>query len=179
MRTFLFVIACIAALALVGGCGDDECDPCAPVVQEQPLALLDAGMGGGGSYGTDTLWVFFVSSNNDTLFSLLVTENDDGTSVTIDAGLYPELENAAATFTDGVDDSWTFWVRLYPGGGGGGTGTYESRWIEGGLTGEYDPDLHGAEVTGVIVRLDDVIVDNQGGWTDYSVQARIIIMGKP
>jgi hypothetical protein len=51
--------------------------------------------------------------------------------------------------------------------------------IDVALTGEYEPDLHGAEVTGVIVHLDDVFVDNQGSWTDYSVDARIVIMGKP
>jgi hypothetical protein len=179
MRTFLAVVALVMASALASGCGDDECNPIAPVLAVQPLAQLDAGVGGGSSMGSDTLWVFFVSSNDDTLFDLLVTQDDDGTVKSITPDLYPELTNAAATLTDGVDDGWTFWVRLHPAGGGAGIGRSESAWIEGGLTGGFEPDLEGAEVTSVIRHLDYVFVDNQETWTDFGVDVRIVIMGKP
>ena len=179
MRNFLVITACVAAFVVVMGCSDDQCDPCAPVVLAQPLAQLDVGIGGGGSVGADTLRVLFVSSNDDTLFDMLVTEDDDGTIKTVDADIYPEFTNAAATLTDGTNDSWTFWTLFHPNGGGGGGGNYESTWIDGGLTGEYDPDLQGAEVTEAIIHLDEVYVDNQGGYTNYSVSARVVIMGKP
>ena len=179
MRTFLLMVACVTAIALVAGCSDEECDPSAPVLAVQPLVQLDASTGGGSSIGTDTLRVLFVSSNDDTLFDLLVTDDDDGTMRSVTPDIYPEFTNAAATLTDGVDDGWTFWGLLHPGGGGSGIGRAESVWIDGGLTGIYDPDLHGAEVTSVIVHLDYVFVDNQGSWTDYSIEARVVIMGKP
>ena len=179
MRTFLVMMACVVTLSVLAGCSDEECDPCVPVVPVQPLAQMDAAMGGGSSMGTDTLWVYCVSSNSDTLFDLLVTEDDEGTVKMVDAGLYPEFANAAATLTDGVDDGWTFWVRLHPDGGGGGAGRSESTWLEGGLTGEYDPDLHGAEVSQILINLDYIYVDNQISWTDFSVEVRLVIMGRP
>jgi hypothetical protein len=177
MRAFLAVVALFSALVLVSGCCDDN--PVVPVLALQPLAQLDAGTGGGTSMGSDTLWVFFVSSDDDTLFDLLVTQDDDGTVKSITPDIYPGLIDAAATLTNGVDDGWTFWVRVHPAGGGAGTGMPESVWIEGGLTGGYEPDLEGAEVTSVILHLDYVFVDNQEIWTDFGVDARIVIMGKP
>ena len=177
MRTTLIILACIFTLIIISGCGDDECDPCVPIVPAQPLAQMDLGLGGGTSTGSDTLWVYFVSSENDTLFDMLLTLDDDGTTKMIDAAGYPNFADAVLRLSDGVDDMWTFWVRLYPSGGGGGN--YESNWLDGGLTGEYDPDLYGAEITKALIHLDEVFVDNQGDRTDYNVEARLVIIGKP
>ena len=179
MRTSLIALACVFTLIIISGCGDDECDPCAPIVPAQPLAQLDLSMGGGASTGTDTLRILFVSSENDTLFDMLLTLDDDGTTKTLDADGYPNFADAALRLSDGVDDNWMFWTRLYPSGSGGGTGTSESNWLDGGLTREYDPDLYGAEITKALIHLDEVYVNNQGGWTDYSIRAQLVIIGKP
>jgi hypothetical protein len=176
----LIVTACIFALSVLTGCSGDECDPCAPVVTVQPLAQLNMSMGGSATALTDTLRITFSSSINDTLFDMLVTNDDDGTVRTIDAGVYPNFDDAAVKLSDGVNDMWTFWARFYPeGGGGGGAGNYESNWIDGGLTGEYDPDLYDAEITKLVIHLDEVVIDHLGSSTIYDLRVRLVIMGRP
>ncbi len=70
------------------------------------------------------------------------------------------------------------WVKL-PNGSGGGIGSIESYFLKGGLTGEWDPDLAGAEVTEILFHLDDIYIDNQGDYTDYDIDFRIVFMGLP
>ncbi len=179
MRPSLVLIACVFVLGFVAGCGDDECDPYVPVVSEEPLAQISITGGGGAAYLTDTLRINFVSSSYDTLFNLLITAADEGTARMIDAATYPAFADAAARLADGVNDQWTFWVRLYPSSSGGGWGTSETNWIDGGLTGEYVPDLLGAEITKARLILDRVDIVADAGYTNYDIEARIVIIGKP
>jgi len=180
MRNLFVLLACAAALGIMAGCGDDACSPCAPVVCDQPLAQISLGMGGGTSSDIgDTLRILFRSSSADTLFDLYVTGADDSTVKTISAGSYPLFAGAAARLSDGVDDSWMFYVRFVSVPGGGGSGSNEWNFLGGGFSGDYIPDLLGAEITKIYLYINRVSVVREDSFTDYEVAARIVIMGKP
>ncbi|MDD3643647.1 MAG: hypothetical protein PHQ19_09325, partial [Candidatus Krumholzibacteria bacterium] len=148
MRTNLVIVACLFTLSVLAGCSEDDCPPCIPPVSEKPLGQMDIGIGGGtsGTVGT-TLRICFVSSSSDTLFDMQITSSDDGTARMVDAELYPNFAAAADRLSDDVNDLWMIDVLYVPGGAAGGAGNYEATWLNGGFTGEYDPDLHGAEIT--------------------------------
>jgi len=180
MRIALALFACATALVFTAGCSDDTCSPCAPVVTDQPLAEFSFGMGGDvPAVPSDTLGISFVSPNAETLFSVRVTPADQGTARMVNAGVYPKFRAAAARLSDGVDDMWSAWVHTLPGDYGGGSGTTESRWLKGGLSGEYTPDLHGAEITMIWIVPREVTVAHAGDRTSYTIDVLVIIMGKP
>lgn len=180
MRTSLILIACTTVLCIAAGCSDDECTPCAPVVSEQPLAQIDLHAGGGTSSAvSDTMRIDFVSSSYDTLFDMYVTEADSGTVKVINAGKYPPFTDAAARLSDGVNDQWMFWARYVPDIGGGGSGTLESNHLNGGFTGEFNPDLLGAEITKIWLYINQVSIVQEGGYTTYDIDVCVVIMGTP
>jgi len=179
MRNLLVLFACAAALCAGAGCSDDDCAPCAPATTEQPLASFEMEMAGGAASAIgDTLRINFVSSEADTLFNLYVTEADEGTVKIINARVYPPFAAATARLSDGTNDSWMFYVRFHPSSTGGGSGALESSWLSGGFTDEFNPDLLGAEITKIWLYLNDVSIVREIGYTNYSVSARAVIMGK-
>lgn len=180
MKRFAMLIACAAALALLSGCSEDDCSPCAPcTVSEQPLAEYVRITGGGGTGGYDSLRVTcHYIATTDTLFDIYVDESDEGDMFTIDSSNNPDFNEAIALLTNGTDEDIIFWVR-FPSGSGGGIGGLESSFIEGGFSGEYDPDLAGAEVTEIRLYMEDLWIYNQGGYTDYGITYRTVFMGKP
>lgn len=180
MKHLLVLFACVVALGFLNSCSDDDCAPCAPCpVPEQPLAEYLRDTGGGGSGGYDSLRVtFHYTATTDTLFDLYVDETDEGYTLTIDGTNNPDFTEAIALLTNGVDDYMQLWVR-FPNGSGGGIGSTESYFLRGGLTGDWDPDLAGAEVTTILLHMDDIMIDNQGGYTDYEIEYRIVFIGRP
>ena len=180
MKQLLVLLTFVAALGLLSGCGDDDCTPCSvPPIQEQPLAEVTRDTGGGGSGGFDSLRVtFHYSATTDTLLDIYVKETDEGYTFTIDETNNPDFTEAISILTNGEDDQMMLWVR-FPSGSGGAIGTAESNFLKGGLTGEWDPDLAGAEVTKILLHLDDIYIDNQGDYTDYDIYFRIVFMGLP
>jgi hypothetical protein len=180
MRTSLLFVACIFALSVLVGCSDDDCAPCNPCDSEQPLGQMDIGMGGGtnGTVGT-TLRISFVTSSGDTLFDMEVTAADDGTVRMVDADVYPNFAAAADRLSDGVNDLWYIYVAYVPGGSAGGGGNYETDWLDGGFTGTYDPDLQGAQITKIYLYLDSVEISQTVSYTDWDLEARVVVFGRP
>ena len=180
MRSLPLLLACATILCIAAGCGDDECSPCALAVSDQPLAQINIGMGGRENVIlSDTLGISFVSSNNETLFNLIVTPADQGTTKMVNASVYPQFTAAAARLSDGVNDHWTFRIRTFPSDVGAGSTTIESGWLAGGYSGGYTPDLHGAEITRIWINLRAVTIDQGSDYTFYGITARIVIMGRP
>lgn len=180
MRTSLLFVACVFALSVLAGCGEDDCAPCDPCVSEQPLAQMDLGIGGGTTQEVDaTLRIYFFTSSGDTLFDMEITAADDGTVRMVDADVYPNFAAAAGRLSDGVDDMWTIYVTYIAGGLAGGGGNYETDWLNGGFTGEYDPDLQGARITKIYLYLDEVEILQSAGDTDWNLEARVIVFGEP
>ena len=180
MKQLFLIFACIAVIGFLNGCSDDDCDPCAPCsVNEQPLAEYLRSTGGGGTGGYDSLRVTcHYAATTDTLFDIYVDESDDGSIITIDATNNPDFEEAIAMLTNGTDEHIYFWVR-FPSGSGGGISALESYFLEGGFSGEYDPDLAGAEITEIRLYMEEIWIDNQGGYTDYEITYRAVFMGIP
>ena len=180
MRSALGLLVCTIILGVTAGCSKDDCSPCAPIVSDQPLAEFSTRMEGDLPVVlNDTLGMSFVSPNAETLFSVRLTAADQGTARMVNASAYPQFSAAAARLSDGVDDMWYLWLRTFPGNFGGGSGTTEFGWLKGGYTGEYTPDLHGAEITKVWVLPKEVTIAHAGDRTSYAIELLVVIMGKP
>jgi len=118
------------------------------------------------------------------LDNIPIDETDVGQQVTLSAVDGPTFEQVADRLTDGVDDYVDLQVEL--GGGSARQAARESVWIDGGLSGTLDPDFAGFEIGSVTLVIDAVSFDspgqdpnNDGIWTDYSFQARIVVVGRP
>ena len=55
----------------------------------------------------------------------------------------------------------------------------EKALLMGGFTGEYDPDLHGSQIRKAYIHLDWVNVMQTAGNTNWSIDVRIIAVGRP
>lgn len=178
MKQLLLILACFTVLVFLNSCGEDECSPCAPV-PEQPLAVHSVDSGIGSSGGFDSVRVLcYYSAFTDTLFDVYVDESDEGYTITINASNNPDFDEAVARLTNGVDDDLYFYL-LFPNGGGGGGSSHESDYLDGGLTGEYDVDLEGAEVTKILLHMDYVSIDNQGSSTSCDIEYQVVFVGRP
>ena len=180
MKQLFLVFACVAVLGFLNSCSDDDCNPCAPCpVYEQPLAEYLRITGGGGTGGFDSVRITcHYSATTDTLFDIYVDDSDEGLMFTIDSSNNPDFDEAIALLTNGIDETIYFWTR-FPNGSGGGIGSNESHFLEGGFSGEYDPDLAGAEVTEIRLYIEELWIDNQGVYTEYELTYRTVFMGKP
>jgi hypothetical protein len=134
---------------------------------------------GGGTGGYDSLRVTcHYTATTDTLFDIYVDNTDEGYMFTIDESNNPDFIEAIALLTNGTDENIIFWVR-FPSGSGGGIGALESYFLEGGFSGEYDPDLQGAEITEIRLYMEELWIDNQGDYTEYGITFRTVFMGVP
>lgn len=179
-----------AALLVLGavGCSDDECPTC-PEVPVQALAQIDFDRRGGSSVVTDSAGVVIdvgtISVDAQAIVDLWFTAADSGRTIRIDASNNPEFAGAIEILTNGGDDRMQLHLFLDP-PVGSGTWGYESDWIDGGTTGDLHPDLAGTEISHVLLHLLDVEFEspgmdpNQDGvWTDYDIDMRLVIMGRP
>jgi hypothetical protein len=180
MRTSLFLLACAAALFAAAGCSDDNtCAPCAPAASDTPLAEFTTGGGGGLQVDIgDTLRISFVSSSADTLFDVFVTRADSATVRTITTRTFPPLAGAAARLSNDVDDQWTYRVTSVKYGWLSSTSYSESRWLNGGYTGAYTPDLHDAKITKAYIYLNEISIAPGPGYSTYFIGFRVVLMGK-
>ncbi len=179
MKQSLVLVVCVAALGLLYSCSDD-CDPCGVCpVNVQPLAEYLRVAGGGGSGGYDSLQIVcHYTATTDTLFDVWIDESDEDFVFTIDETNNPDFDEAIAMLTNGTDENIIFWVR-FPSGSGGGAGSLESYFLDGGFSGEFVPDLAGAEVTEIRLYIEDIYIDNTGSYTNYEVTYRVVFMGRP
>ena len=181
MKSVITALLCLIALGLLYGCSED-CDPCSVTpTPVQPLAQIIRESGGGGSGAYDTLRLVLVyTAEQDTLYDIIVTESDEGTTFTVDGSNNSDFAEAVARLTNGVDEQMIIWTFTYPGGGGGGMGMPESYFLDGGLTNDMYPDLAGAEVTEILIHIDYISIDVVAGpVTNYDCDIRVVFMGRP
>jgi len=180
MKQFLFLFACATALGVLGGCSDDDCSPCSvPSVPDQPLATFSEHIGGGTYASFDSIrLICSYWTTTDTLYDIFIDASDDGNTITIDENNNPDFNEAVAILTNGLDDDMHFWA-LWPNGTGGGSPGTESYFLNGGLSNEWYPDLAGVEVTKILLHVDYFSIDNQGTYTEYDLQYRVVFMGRP
>lgn len=180
MRAVLISLACVIGICAVAGCSDDG-SPSGPSAAEEPLAQIDYGMQLGTSVpitDENIISLSFASYAHDTLFSVRVTAKDEGKIKTVAPLFFPPFKDAADRLTDGVDDMWTFWI-LIDNGFGGGTGTVESVWLDGGYSGDYHPDLIGADITKVRVYIDTIDIVQDNGNYQCTIAVHAVILGRP
>jgi hypothetical protein len=197
------LVVALFVLPLLTGCGDD--DPVAPgaIVPVQPLAEIRLSTFAGMSAVSDTIALSFMLSvtpfpkagdANDSgpriaptpeLVSVRMTNADEGTTRQINASNNPDYQAAIAILTNGVDDHGRVLFSIPAAGSVGGEGS-ESSYIKGGILGNFDPDLSGAEITGLTVVFKRVQIDtpgsdpnSDGNWTDFVIDARVVITGRP
>jgi hypothetical protein len=96
-----------------------------------------------------------------------------------------DFDQAVALLTNGENDETSF-SRGILGGSAAITGGNEVGFFYGGILADGTPDLAGAEVTGVRVVLDTVVIDSPGGdpnddgiWTDVWIEGRVVLIGHP
>lgn len=185
-RSRILILILVLSSVLIG-CGDD--DPAAPPEAPRALAQLHMQDGGGSAIRAGTMTVAFSMGvdtyDEATLYEFSVSNDDQDSTVVIDAQNSPGFADVVAILTNGTDD-FTRTSQELPGGGGGSRGRQESNLILGGVTGEYEPDLAGAEITHALLHMDVVSLDvpgsdpnGDGNWTDYIFASRLVIMGRP
>jgi hypothetical protein len=205
MRCVFVIAVCVIVLPLFASCGDDNPVTSTPVTLPQPLAQIIIAGGGGltGSIGVaDSLAIGFwlsltpiaaaesageSAAANVTVVDVRVGNADDGTTKTINASNNPDFQQAVAILTNGTDDYAVGSVSLALGPRPPPSmGWRESASINGGLLGNYNPDLQGAEITSVALVLRQVQItspgsdpNGDGNWTEYTLDARLVIMGHP
>ena len=181
MRIVLIVLTCVIACGFAISCSDDDCLTCPPPqVQEQPLAQFARTEGyenQAGNFFSVRIKIFYTATS-DTLADLLVSEADVGSTFTFTA-TDPRFADFVAMTTNGVDDRLSVSAMLDPAGGGSGSSGNESNYYQGGLTGDMDPDLAGAEITSILLHLDRLVIFRQGGTTRFDADFRVVYMGKP
>lgn len=178
MKRLLVVFACIAALGLLSGCGDDDCSPCAPI-PDQPLAQYSEYVGGSIYASHDSIrLICSYSATTDTLYDVFIDASDDGTTIEIDGSNNPDFDEAVAILTNGEDEDMHFWV-YWPYSTGSGTPGTESEFLNGGFSHEWYPDLAGAEVTRILLHIDYFSIDNQGTYTEFDLYYSVVFMGRP
>ncbi len=182
MKSVITALLCLIALGLLYGCSED-CDPCSVApTPVQPLAQIirESAWGWPGSLDTLRLVLVYIAEQ-DTLYDILVTESDEGTTFTVDGSNNPDFAEAVARLTNGVDEQMGIYTSFYP-GGGGETGMFspESNFLDGGLTNDMYPDLAGAEITEVLIHIDYISIDVVAGpYTNYDCDIRVVFMGRP
>lgn len=186
MRRNSLIWTILAATLWLGACGDDTTTT---VNANQPLGAINVSAGGSSS-GTSSNVVISLEiaepptpkagiSTIDLIVESLVNE-DEGTTRFIDVSELDPI--AVGQLTNGVDDF--MWIRTsIPTGGSGASGTSESNWFDGGLTGDWDPDFSGARITGFYLHFDQVLITNNGieaeKATQYDLDYRVVVMGVP
>lgn len=185
MRSNLpLALACCFLLAFLG-CGDDD-DPTAPATPV-PLAQIMLRASGGGAVQAATMFVSLKvgpTGEEFAMFDRSFNNAEADTTLRFDASNTPAFDDAVATLTNGTDDRIQF-ARQFPGGGGGSNSNFESRFLDGGLLGDLEPDLAGTTIEYALLHVDVFELDtpgsNPGGtgnWTDYVMEMRLVLVGR-
>ncbi|MFQ5511665.1 MAG: hypothetical protein ACE5EO_07435 [Candidatus Krumholzibacteriia bacterium] len=203
MKRLVAITVCALVAPLFAGCGDDA--PLSPAVAPQPLARLPVSTSGGSIGITDSVLIRFSisatpfaagsGSAGDTAAPILefvnirISNADNGKTRAVGPSNTPDFATAVGVLTNGVDDFAQLILAFTPAGQPPPPpmmGSAESAYINGGLLGNYDPDFKGAEITGVSVVVRDVQIaspgrdpNGDGNWTDVTLDANLVIMGRP
>ena len=185
MRNF-WSYASIIVLACLAGCADDD-SPAAPDAS-QPLAYFQVAAGVASRVVSDTagLSLFVGPDGADfALFEVTLTGDDAGTTMSLGPEDSADFAEAVALLTNGVDDEVALW-RILSDGSAAITGSLESIEFSGGALEGQEPDLAGAEITGISLELDTVSIQSPGDdpngdglWTSAFIEGRIVVMGRP
>lgn len=181
MRSLIFPAALTAMVCFFSACSDDDCSPCnCPPVKEQPLAEIVRMYSGTTGSIINSLRIEYSYTTGDTLYHLSLDANDKEQKYTFDNSNHPDFDFAAAMLKNGVNDNLFIYLRL-PGGTviQGGSNS-EGLLLKGGYSGDYYPDLQGAEITRVDVYIDNIWFnyDNPPN-TGYMLLYHAVIMGRP
>ena len=174
-----FVLAVL--LFSFAACDDDTSCSC-PAVPEQPLAEIartHTATFGGATISSLKITCYY-SSHSDTLYDAILQETDKGTKRIIDGSVNPDFDNAAELLTNGDDDPLQIILTLTNGFILTGGSSRESLALQGGYSGEYYPDLAGADVTRIFLYVDNIWFDHsEPPNTTYHIMYRVVIMGRP
>jgi hypothetical protein len=183
MRNCLILLSIVLIIASLSGCSDDDCTPCSPPSNtETQLAVLTFGTRGGSQQIFDYMILsVYYAGGQITLPEVALTGGGEGYTVVFDTST-AGVTSFFDSLTNGTDEVL---VQKFYGPSGTGTyGRYESEWIEGGSTGEFYPDLIGAEISRAVVHLDNVVIVSPGSdpngdgiWTDYNITVRLEFLG--
>jgi hypothetical protein len=184
IRCFLPIVILIVLLT---GCSNDDCGPTS-VVTPHPLAQMILEFSAGTNTASDSMNLSLSVGSSpleQTIFDVRVTNTDESSRFTVSGASNPDFAAVAAVLTNGSDDQMRMGVSVV-GGDNGYLTTNESTWLNGGLTGDYDPDLMGAEITSIIVHLDLIEIDSPGSdpngngqWTDFQLRILVVTLGRP
>ncbi len=150
--------------------------------ESQALAQLTLSASGGTTIISNNLTLRLNSegSTTETIFTLVVNLSSVGQTYKFDHTNSATFNAATALLTNGIDDGLEFWRSLSGGTPGSESSTsYESSFIKGGITGEYNPDFSGSKIKHVLVHVDKLLLITLASSTSYDVTIRVVIMGDP
>ncbi|MBE0567335.1 MAG: hypothetical protein IH621_15360 [Krumholzibacteria bacterium] len=178
MRGHPALLILATVMCLLPACGED--DATCPAVAEQPLAQYVRVYSGSVGQTIGSLRIDFSYATGDTLFHLSLDESDKERKFTIDADSSPDFARAVAMLTNGVNDNILLYLRGPAGAILSGGGTTEQLLWQGGYSGEYFPDLQGAEITRLDVTIDDIwFTTYSPPNTTYMLLYHAVVMGRP
>lgn len=180
MRSFLIPLALTTIVCLFSACSEDESNPCScPPIQEQPLAQIVRTYTGSVGLTINSLCIDYSYATGDTLYCLSLDVTDKEQKYTFDNTNNPDFDRAVAMLTNGVDDNLLLYLRMPNGTHLQGGWTTEVMLFRGGYSGEYYPDLEGAEITRVDVYIQDIWFQHSPPNTTYFLLFNAVIMGRP
>lgn len=150
--------------------------------ESHALAQLTFSASGSNTIISDSITLKLKSegSTTETIFTLVANLSSVGQTYKFDQINSVSFNAAGVLLTNGIDDGLGFWRSLSGGTPGSASSTsYESYFIKGGITGEYDPDFSGSRITHVLVHVDNLLLITLGPTTSYDVTIRVVIMGHP
>jgi hypothetical protein len=116
--------------------------------------------------------------SGDRVVYVPIDETDAGSTFEIDSGNNPDWDEAISYLTNGSNDDMALYLIMMPWSMGPGLNSTESEFLKGGLTGDMLPDLSGAEITRILLIIDDVEINIMPGpETEFSASFRITVMG--
>ena len=188
MRLSAKLIVLLAAFCIIGGCSDDECPSCPePPVDDYPIAQFSFEFSGGAAEQVESFRCalrYDTNTSTDSIATVILRDGDTGICRTFDAENSPNFSAFSEMMTNGSDDmiqliGWRLPSELISGFGGA-----ESSVFMGGLTGDMNPDLAGAQITGVMMTIQAVAIDipgydpnGDGNWTDWEFNINYMVFG--
>jgi hypothetical protein len=188
MKRYVMVIVLLAGFCILGGCGNDECTTCPELpVADYPIARFSFAYSGGTAEQTESIRCalgYETSMFPDTIATVILRDGDVGIRRTFDAENSPNFVAFSDTMINGINDRMRLTVWRYPGGLTMSLGNFESALFMGGLTGDMNPDLAGAQITRVMMTIRTVTIsvpgddpNSDGNWTDYDFTIEYFVFG--
>ncbi len=183
MKRYVMAIVLLAAFCILSGCGNDECPTC----PEPPIAQFSFVFSGGTAEQIESLRCalgYETHTYADTIATVILQDGDMGIRRTFDAENSPNFVAFSEMMTNGIDDTMRLTAWRLPGGLPMSVGSSESVLFMGGLTGDMNPDLAGAQITKVMMTIRMVIIsvpghdpNGNGNWTDYNITIDYFVFG--